>query len=194
MTAVIAVATGRFAVVAADQACTMGNDRYFAPKLRRVKGSASSGLVIAGSGQTGPIWRRLETDQKWRALRTQEEFFASVCDLAQSTYDGQQMSGHEPVESVAVISRDQISTVDNAGCRTLAARIPGQRATIEGGGSGRNFCLAYVLGHLAAMTPRQARGVLGSQQRLSALLRETIEACSRFDASVGGDVDVMVVK
>lgn len=192
MTAIVAVSNGRFSVVAADTLVNEGNDRHFCRKLRRVKCGKSS-IVLAGSGETGPLWRRAETDPKWQAFKSSADVMERVVEVAQATYEDKQVGGASPGEGLMVVSSSEILLTDNSGTRMHGARIKGYRATIEADGSGRAFVLAYVLGHLSALTPRQARSVLNSRAKLSDLLRAAVSRCAHFDSSVGGDVDVMVV-
>lgn len=194
MTAIIAVHTPKFVVVASDTLLGAEGSAYYCKKLLRLE----SGVVIGGAGETGPIWRKLESEASWKKIQTINELYQKVLGMSDLTDRVQMEGGDCYLEAVIAASHEGIIILDNAGSKAegIQIEIGGHRlpARFEAIGSGREFCLAFVLGYFKAMSYKDARVELRSQSRVEELLKVAIKECSKYITSVGGAVEVEILR
>ena len=190
MTVAVALSTKRFTVLVADTLYSEPGKSRYGSKVLRLK----SGIALAGAGETGPMWRRLETDPKWRAAASMEDIYQRLSALGE-VVDKAQMDAdaNNPEDLLVALPDGGLYVTDIYGHKTkgmpLLHRSAELPATIEAIGCGRNAVLSYVAGFLAAMPGKAVRVELQSQARVESLLRDAVAHCSRVDWAVGGPLE-----
>jgi len=187
VTAIVAIHTPKFTVIAADT-LFVGAGRFYGHKLTKVGGG---NLVLGEAGAMGPICRRIQ--KQWAKIDTVADLRAAIIAHANSVetheMDAHVVGGDIVQESILVASREGICSLDNSGSRTEA--LPLTRNTyVEAVGCGRPDTLGYVFGFMQ----NAPKNFLDSAERVSVLLTEAINHTARFDSGVGGAVDVEVIR
>ena len=187
MTAIVAIHTPKFTVIAADTLFS-GQGRHYGKKLTKIGGGK---IVIGEAGSMGPICRRIQ--KQWAKIDSLEDLRAAVMSHANSveTHEMDAVAAGSDIvqEHILVASREGICFLDNAGTRMDAFPLTGT-TRIEAVGCGRSDALGYVFGFMQ----NAPKNFLDSAERVSALLTEAINHTARFDSGVGGAVDVEVIR
>lgn len=187
MTAIVAIHTPKFTVIAGDTLYSAGA-KFYGRKLTPIGGGR---IVVGEAGSYGPISRRLQ--KSWAKIDSVEDLRAAIIAHANAV-ETHEMDAHAVgsdivQESMLVACRAGVFILDNSGARMESLPLT-KTSRIESVGCGRSDALGYVFGFMQ----NAPKNFLDSAERVSALLTEAINHTARFDSGVGGAVDVEVIR
>jgi hypothetical protein len=198
MTAIAAISTPKYTIIAADTIITDSGDSYdYTKKLHKL----DSGMVIGVAGECGPVTRRMLVDPKWKAIESLDDFYKFVIVLANEVIEKEQFHSESELnpEELLVASPDGFMLVDNQGARTRGHSLKSTsgedlQIKIAAAGSGKSFVYGYINGYVNSMSDKDKKTFFRGTQRVADLLRESINYCSKYHPGIGGEVDVEILK
>lgn len=198
MTAIAAISTPKFTVIAADTLITDSGDSYdYAKKLHKL----DSGIVVGVAGECGPVTRRMLVDSKWKAIDSLDDFHKFVIVLANEVIEKEQFHSDNEInpEELLVAAPDGFILVDNQGARTRGHQVKTSHGTdmqvkIAAAGSGKSFVYGYVSGFINSMNDKDKKAFFRGSQRVADLLKDAINSCSKYHPGIGGEVDIEILK
>lgn len=198
MTAIAAISTSKYTVVASDTLISTEDGLYdYTKKIVKL----DSGIVVATAGQIGPVTRRVMTDGKWKSVSNLDDFHKLVITLANEVIEKEQFNPEADVnpEELIVASPDGFMIVNNEGERTTGHKLK----TSHGGdlqvkvgiiGSGNKFIYGYISGFIDGMNDKDRKAFFRGGQRVADLLKDSINACSKCHSGIGGDIDIEILR
>lgn len=194
MTAIAAITTGKFTVIASDTMYSAQDTNHYATKL--IKGEH---LVFGGAGESGPLWRNIRADKTWLKMSDIDAVYLRTLSfhkniITDKQFDAAIHDSSASVEDLIVVSKEKILVIDSYGAEIPGMSLDGDRAYFDVAGSGRTYMLGYLHGRIASMSPEERRKTWRSHQAVTRLLEEAHAICAKYVPGVGGPVEVIVLK
>lgn len=199
MTAIAAISTSKFSVIASDSYASEEANGFHHHTQKLFK--LDSGIVVGHAGNMGPIIRRVISDSKWKTIKTLDDFHNSVVVLANDIIEKEQFNSEAEInpEELLVCSHDDFMIVDNDGSRVSGYSLKtshGSDLQVKVGcaGSGKSFIHGYILGFINSMSDKDKKSFFRGSQRVAELLKDSINFCSKYQAGIGGDIQIEIIK